>query len=226
MIYKLKIFLRFLKFLLTHPRSLRYVGIWMKYKFFYRGNDFISAELPWMNFEVIRWLQSYLTRDMTLFEWGSGGSTLFYAKLVKQVISIEYDKAYFDFVKQQLQGRENAQLVLAPPEKTGEFKSFAPQHLGSYFDQYVKTIDQYPDGTFDVIVVDGRQRNECFKRALNKINPEGIIVFDNFEREIYQKSQHHPGISHFMVEGLVPFNYAIGSTAIFYFENRGKKISR
>lgn len=226
MIYKLKIFLRFIKFLLTHPRSFRHLGSWMKYKYFYRGKDFISAELPWMNFDVCEWLRSYLTSDMILFEWGSGGSTLFYSKLVNYVISIEYDREYYDFVLKQLQGKENVELLLVPAQKTGKYKSFSPITLGSYFDNYVKAIDKYPDGYFDVIVVDGRQRNECFKRALKKVKPEGIIVFDNFEREIYQKSQHYPGIKHLMIEGLVPFNYVTGTTAIFYFDNRGKDLSK
>jgi len=226
MIYKLKIFIRFIKFLLTHPRSFKYFGTWMRYKFFYRGKNFISAELPWMNFEVCDWLNSYLSKEMKLFEWGSGGSTLFYAKLVDQVISIEYDAEYFDFVGQQLKGKENVELVLAPAQDSGQFKSFSPNHVGSYFDDYVKSIDKYPDNSFDVIVVDGRQRNECFKRALKKLKTDGIIVFDNFEREIYKKSQHHPGISHFMIEGLMPFNYVTGTTAIFYFDNRGKELSK
>lgn len=226
MIYKLKIFIRFFKFLLSHPRSFRFVPRWMKYKFFYRGKNFISAELPWMNLEVCDWLTSFLSDDMHLFEWGSGGSTLFYARQVKKVISIEYDEVYFDFVSKQLKGIDNVELVLAPPQDSGKYKSFFPRHLGSYFDRYVETIDQYPDNYFDVIVVDGRQRNECFKRALKKVKREGIIVFDNFEREIYKKSQYHPGISYFMIEGLIPFNYVIGSTAIFYFDQRSKKLSR
>ena len=226
MIYKLKIFIRFIKFLLTHPKSFRYFGQWMRYKFFFRGKNFISAGLPWMNFEVCQWLRSYLTSEMKIFEWGSGGSTIFYANLVDRVISIEYDEEYFDVVKKQLKGKENVELILAPPQKTGAFKSFSPHHIGSYFDNYVKTIEKYPDRFFDVIVVDGRQRNECFKVALNKVKEDGIVVFDNFEREIYKKSQYYPGLSHLMIEGLMPFNYVTGTTAIFYYDNRGKEISR
>ena len=226
MIYKLKIFLRFLKFLLTHPRSFRFFGQWMKYKFFFRGKNFISAELPWMNFEVCQWLRNYLSGEMRLFEWGSGGSTLFFAKQVKEVISIEYDREYFEFVQQQLKGKENVELMLVLPQQSGDYKSFSPSHIGSYFDKYVNTIENYPDKSFDVIVVDGRQRNECFKLALKKVKEDGIIVFDNFEREIYKKSQYHPGMSHLSIEGLMPFNFVTGTTAIFYYENQGKQLSK
>ena len=163
---------------------------------------------------------------MHLFEWGAGGSTVFYSDLVKQVISIEYDESYFKFVEEQLRQRDNVELILSPPQEKGNYKSFSPQHIGSYFDDYVKTIKAYPDQSLDVIVVDGRQRNECFKIALRKINPDGIIVFDNFDREIYKKSQYYPNLSYISIDGLMPFDYVIGTTAIFYYNNRGKEISR
>jgi len=226
MIYKLKLFLRFIKFLLTHPGSFRFLGQWMRYKFFFRGKDFILAGMPWMNFEVNQWLRSYLKKGMILFEWGSGGSTLFFSDLVDQVISVEYDEAYFEFVKKQLAGKENVELILEKPQGKGEFRSFSPGHIHSFFDKYVKTIEKYPDRYFDVIVVDGRQRNQCFKLALNKVKEDGIIVFDNFEREFYKKSQHYPGLKHLLFEGLMPFNYTIGTTAIFYFDRRGKALSK
>lgn len=226
MIYRFKIFLAFLKFLLTHPRSFKYFGKWMKYKFFSRGKGNISAGLPWMNLEVIDWLSKYLKKDMSLFEWGAGGSTVFYSDLVKKVISIEYDESYFAYVEKELKERDNVTLVLSPPQEKGTYKSFSPQHVGSFFDEYVKTIKAYPDQYFDAIVVDGRQRNECFKIALRKIKKDGIIVFDNFDREIYKKSQYYPNLSYISIEGLMPFDYVIGTTSIFYFNNRGKVISR
>ena len=179
-----------------------------------------------MNLEVIDWLSTYLTKDMMLFEWGAGGSTIFYSNLVKKVISIEYDEAYFNIVKKQAQdnGKDNVELILSPPQEKGSCKSFSPRHVGSYFDDYMKTIYAYPTNHFDVIVVDGRQRNECFKIALQKVKHDGIIVFDNFDREIYKKSQYYAGLAIFHIEGLMPFGFVIGTTAIFWFNNRGKKI--
>jgi len=201
------------------------MGKWIRYKFFTAKRDNISAALPWMNLEVCDWLSSYLKKDMKLFEWGSGGSTFFYANLVEEVISIEYDEGYYEIVKKQLQNREkeNVLLNLVPPQETGEMVSFAPLHVGSYFDNYVASIDKYSDRYFDVIVVDGRQRNQCFKRALKKVKEGGIIVFDNFERDIYNKSQYYDNLSYTMYEGLMPFNFVIGSTAIFVYKNSTKE---
>jgi len=201
------------------------MGKWIRYKYFTAKRDNISAALPWMNLEVIDKLSSYLNKDMKLFEWGSGGSTFFYANLVKEVISIEYDKGYYELVKSQLEdhGKDNVELKLVMPQEDGKMRSFCSLHLGSYFDNYVECIDEYPDKSFDVIIVDGRQRNQCFKRALQKVKEGGIIVFDNFEREIYTKSQYYDHLSYTMYEGLMPFSFVTGSTAIFVRENRTKE---
>jgi predicted O-methyltransferase YrrM len=209
---------------MVHPGSFKYMGKWIRYMFFTAKKDNISAALPWMNLQVIDWLGSYLKKDMKLFEWGSGGSTFFYANLVEEVISIEYDEGYYELVKNKLEDKGKDNVILKPvlPQEKGEMKSFCPLHLGSSFDNYVESIDEYPDRFFDVIVVDGRQRNQCFKHALRKVKEGGIIVFDNFEREIYKKSQYHDNISYTMYESLMPFSFVLGSTAIFVYENKTK----
>lgn len=225
MIYRFKIFLRFIKHLMVHPGSFKFIGKWIRYKFFTAKKDNISAALPWMNLEVINWLSKYLKNNMSMFEWGSGGSTFFYANLVKEVISIEYDEGYYALVKNQLEdnGKDNVILKLVKPQEKGEMRSFCSLHLDSYFDNYVESIDAYPDRHFDAIVVDGRQRNQCFKKATKKVKEGGIIVFDNFDREIYQKSQYHDNLSYTMFEGLMPFSFVIGSTAIFIYKTSAKE---
>ena len=42
------------------------------------------------------------------------------------------------------------------------------------------------DGTFDLVVVDGRARNACFHRAVPRLAPGGVLVFDNVDRQRYR----------------------------------------
>ena len=58
----------------------------------------LKDELPWVTYEAIDWLSRYLTKDMIIFEWGSGGSTAFFSTRVSQVITIEHDAAWFQEV--------------------------------------------------------------------------------------------------------------------------------
>jgi len=48
--------------------------------------------IPWMSFPVVSILDEKLNADLTMFEYGSGFSTKFYAKRVKSIISLEYDE--------------------------------------------------------------------------------------------------------------------------------------
>ncbi len=50
--------------------------------------DADGRPIPWMNYPVIDLLRERLTKDLHLFEFGSGFSTTFYAQLVGHVTSI------------------------------------------------------------------------------------------------------------------------------------------
>ena len=53
-----------------------------------------GSPIPWMNYAVIQFLEERLADDLSLFEYGSGNSTCFYASLVKDVVSIEMDEQW------------------------------------------------------------------------------------------------------------------------------------
>lgn len=55
--------------------------------------------LPWFNFSFIELLRERLSSDLTVFEYGSGASTLFFSKRCKHVTSIEHDKNWFNKIK-------------------------------------------------------------------------------------------------------------------------------
>jgi hypothetical protein len=54
---------------------------------------------------------------------------------------------------------------------------------GSFRD-YVTRIDDY--GLFDLVVVDGRARNDCIKYGAGHVKPGGMLVLDNSDRARYQ----------------------------------------
>ena len=68
---------------------------------------------------------------------------------------------------------------------------------GASFERYVKAIDDYPDGHFQVVSVDGRASVACLERALPKVAPGGLLILDNSQRERYQPAltrliERHP----------------------------------
>lgn len=139
------------------------------------GKSPLDLELPWFSYAAIDFLDDYLNTDMAVCEYGSGGSTLFFAKRAKSVFSIENDPRWFERVSRRLKARacRNATIELHP----FDFKNAAGFEHSAY-------LHAIPDGRFDVIVVDGGEewtqvRPVCFKKAEARIKPGGIIVVDD-----------------------------------------------
>ena len=181
--------------LFDNPGERRFAAKWLFSLL--PGHSPMADRRPWMNFRVIEWLESSLRSEMHVFEYGSGGSTLFLAERVAQVVSIEHDEGFYAFMAKQLQheGMSNCTYTLSTPEPmesggvppygcTG-FTSEWPAHGTMNFEAYVKTIDAYPDRSFDLVTVDGRARPSCVLRALPKIKDGGWLLVDNMERARY-----------------------------------------
>lgn len=167
-------------------------------KFHVSSHDILDHRVPWMNFEVISFLGDWLMEEMHVYEYGSGGSTLFISSRVKQVHSIEHNAEWFNKVKSVIKKEEikNVDYRLFSPffdlHNAGkkcdnplyylscmeEFKSFN-------FENYVRSIDQFPDFYFDLVIVDGRARPSCIKHAIPKIKKGGVLLVDNADREYY-----------------------------------------
>ncbi|MHB1213712.1 MAG: methyltransferase domain-containing protein [Thiobacillus sp.] len=183
------------KTLLANPGEFRFAPKW--FLSLLPGHGPMADHRPWMNFRVIEWLESYLKPDMRVFEYGSGGSTLFLAERVAQVVSVEHDEGFFEFLAKQLQqeGVSNCTYTASVPQpmRSGEiprygctsFTSDWPALRTMRFENYVKTIDDYPDKSFDLVTVDGRARPSCALRALPKIKDGGWLLVDNMERSRY-----------------------------------------
>ncbi|HET7217420.1 MAG TPA: class I SAM-dependent methyltransferase [Vicinamibacterales bacterium] len=128
-----------------------------------RPVDAAGQPIPWFTYPAIEFLQQLDFSARTVFEYGSGNSTLFWAGRATCVVSVEDDERWFEQLKTQ-----------APPNCT----LLHEPDLRSYVD----TISRYPEG-FDVIVVDGpargRTRVNCARAAVQHLKPGGMIILDN-----------------------------------------------
>jgi SAM-dependent methyltransferase len=162
------------------------------------GRSPLADKMPWITFSAIDFLKRVLHTDMRVFEYGSGGSTLFWARRVKELVSIEHNKSWFEKVKTELgqQGITNPVYILAEPapdpdfdkkdfHTPGDYTSHDQNFAGMNFAAYVKTIDRYPDEYYDLIIIDGRARPSCIAHSLKKLKPGGWLVIDNTERAFY-----------------------------------------
>jgi len=116
---------------------------------------------PWMGEKAIKMLESIITLDTDILETGAGSSTIWFAEKANSVISYEHKYDWASAVAKELsrRGLFNAEVRIDP---------------GYPGEGIEKT-----EGTFDLIVIDGRGRVKSIKTSYRKLRPGGYIVLDN-----------------------------------------------
>lgn len=156
---------------------------------------------PWMAFPAIRFLETLLDKASRVFEYGAGGSSVFFASRVGELVSVEHDAAWFHATEQAMQvarqthgirwrgllaeARTVEPAIVLPPSDPLSYTTSDETLRGQSFQHYASAIDEYPDEYFDVVLIDGRARPSCFLHAMSKVRFGGHIVLDNAERESY-----------------------------------------
>jgi len=166
----------------------------------------IDMRIPWMTYRCIAFLEKIVMKDWKIFEYGSGGSTLFFAERCGELVSVEHDaewgkavhdavvKGKFDAVDHQVIESVKASIPAgADPSNPADFISSDKNYIGCSFEDYARAIDRFPDDYFDLVIVDGRARPSCLTQAKSKVKPGGRLLLDNAERVHYQPAQRSLG---------------------------------
>ncbi len=156
------------------------------------GVDPVEEATPLVTYAALDWLEAHVGPDVKVFEWGSGASTIWLARRVAQLVTVENDPEWHRRVAAALkeQGLASCQLILAEAEPAGpdtppEWVSPRRRFQGLSFERYVRSIDPHPEGHFDLVCVDGRQRVACARRAVAHVRPGGHLLLDNADRSRY-----------------------------------------
>ena len=128
-----------------------------------------GSPIPWLTYPAIDFLANRITSGMTVFEYGSGNSTFWWSRRVSRLISCEHDKEWYASFQARMPANVTYLLRRAKGGSTA----------------YVDEITNYRD-SIDVLVIDGRQRVQCAYNGLAALRSDGIIVWDNSDREEYQ----------------------------------------
>ncbi len=186
----------------------------------------LADATPWLTFRAIRWLTTNMDPTMHVFEYGSGGSTLFFANRVRQIISVEHDRNWYACTNDELAARgvRNCTYLLREPtpDPDARFVSSDPAYEGMDFADYVTAIDAYPDRSFDLVSVDGRARPACVLAALSKVKPSGLMLLDNSERPHYREAVAALArYERLDFSGIAPYSTDLTQTTIWRIENEG-----
>ncbi len=127
-----------------------------------------SADRPWLMQEVIDWLTFVLTPESVVLETGAGGSTVFFARRAKMVLTYESDPGWANSVLQELlaQGIRNVDLRLDPTYPANGLRALTP--------------------AIDLAMIDGRGRVRSVIDVLPALKSRGWLVLDDSDRARYQ----------------------------------------
>lgn len=157
----------------------------------YDMDKMLSINSTWWTYSATQKIYDFLEKDgasKTVFEWGAGASTLILADKSESVVSVEYDNDFYHHML-GLPMPESVSLIHEPgmPSENPKIKSSKKGHEHLDFYGYVNSRNKF-DAKFDLIVIDGRAREECLPLALEKLAEDGLIVFDDMFRARYAKA--------------------------------------
>jgi len=157
--------------------------------------------IPWFTYSAIEFISERLNKNLFVFEFGSGNSTLFFSERVSQVTSVEHNNDWYYKVSKT--AATNSRIILVGDNNANEYFST------------MKMKDQY----YDIIVVDGIFRNECLMESVKHLTESGVIILDDSERDHYAEGIKYLLKREFrqiIFSGIAPGIFFKKCTTIFY----------
>ncbi len=139
-------------------------------QYFFEKNN---RDKPWLSSPAVVFLSQYARGEDTVLEFGSGRSTIFFAGKCHKVVSHEHDARWYEKIKKELE-----------TQNLGN----ADYHL--YEDQrYWRSVNEYLDESFDIVLIDGLYRVDTTLVALPKLRRGGIMLIDDIQRYVPSQSR-------------------------------------
>ncbi len=152
--------------------------------------------VPWFTYPAIAYLKQIDFKACSFLEWGAGYSTLFFAPLCKEILSIENNSEWYNIILDELPANSTVKL-----------------RTDSAYESYAREINK----KFDVIIVDGIRRWECIQIAIEVLDEDGMIIFDNSDRDPeYCKFLREHDFIQVDFHGFGPINPYTWTTSIFF----------
>lgn len=173
-----------------------------------------GESIPWMTYPAIEFLNKRINSNMNAFEFSMGGSTDWFSRRVKHIISVEHDVNYFLKTQEALAKRENVELILREVNLSKIIDTTEIDDDNGYSD----SINDYKK-CFDIISIDGISRIKCTRNCIEALSDGGIIIFDNSEHFEYRPAYEYlftKGFRELGFWGYGPVNQYRWKTSIFY----------
>jgi precorrin-6B methylase 2 len=157
--------------------------------------------IPWINYSFFTFIDSRISDDQNVFEYGAGYSSIYFSKTVKKLYSVEHDPTWIEKIKSQ--SRDNHVIY-----NISEIEN----------KQYAQSIKR-PLIKFDIVFVDGRDRVDCSIYSVSYLSDRGVLILDDSERGRYTQVfvfMKENGFKELTFTSFKPSMNKLASTTIFY----------
>ena len=157
--------------------------------------------IPWFTYPSIEFLRHRVRPSMSVFEYGSGNSTIWFSERVASVVSCEHDREWYELMNDRLP--RNVEYLYRELDDDGSYSRAILEH----------------GARFDLAVVDGRDRVNCALNAVQALTSGGVIIWDDSERERYRvgcSQLAELGFKRLDFEGLSATALRQRQTSVFY----------
>lgn len=198
-----------LRLLTTRQNSYLYQKGWLSTILNGFPCDVSGDAIPWMNFSFIHFIKDRITKNHVILEFGGGYSTIFWALRSYKIFGIEHDNFFVDKISPQLP--KNGRILVPASSRNQEYEK-----MGSV------AFKLNEEKKFDIIVIDGKRRNQCFSENIKFLKHDGVVIWDDSSRESYFQSfkiLKSMGFRRISFEGLKAGDRSVDETTVFYRKN-------
>lgn len=174
-------------------RFQKFIEIWQKEFAAERSIDEKACRdrdgnpIPWYTYPAIEYLMQLDYTNKTIFEYGCGYSSAFWAERAAKVTSVEDKNEWFE-------------------RWTGEFcyanLEMRQRDEGEGYENAV-----FEDGlSYDVIAIDGKRREKCAEAAVKALAPGGFVILDDSDR-INTGEEYRRAVATLKAAGLIQVDF-------------------
>jgi hypothetical protein len=166
--------------------------------------DNSGKPIAWCTYSFMHFIHPRLQNEFNVFEYGCGNSTIWYAKKVNSIKSVEHDKSWLNKIQSTM-----------PANSTIVYKELI------YGGDYSKEVGN-SNQKYQIVIVDGRDRNNCLLNSISQLTDDGVVVFDNSNLRQYQTSISEvmqKGFKKIDFYGMTPIAPHESCTSIIYRQN-------
>jgi len=130
---------------------------------------------PWLAPEAIHFLETYLRPTDTGLEFGSGRSTIWFAKRIQSLTSVEHNPEWHARVSKGLKDLNISNVSYHLHQKSNEDRSGTNS-------EYVGITKSITPASLNFVLVDGIYRAQCVLQCIPLLLPGGILIIDNVNK--------------------------------------------